>query len=412
MLHKLKDNAILLFILLTGSIAHFITAPLYQRVYCLGSKCGLWFWNTINARDDIWHLALAASAFETFPFQMPIFSGEVLSGYHPLYSLMLHIFSLKGKISLVDLNGTLFPLIWIFFYAYLSLKIADRLIQDKTSRYIFLFMQFFGGSFAYFLTLYHSKTFLGSEGMNYQPILYLTNKPLALSILIFLVVIILLLQKSYKRRHIVFVLILLFLQWGAKFHGGVATLTLLLIFLVTSAYTKYIPKYKAFLHIFMSFVISVVAIILFYNPSFDSTKPAPLSFAPFALAHSIIESPNAIYLQDMVDARYFLYSTGSMGPRLLAIELFSAALYTFIMLGTRVIGVLGVVYLLLKRKVFVHDVWFLGTITITYLLMMLFVQHGDWFNTMQFFSFGLYYLMYTPHNPSRSSTESAICRRP
>lgn len=47
---------------------------------CINGKCGLILGE--NYRDGVWFMAVAATAFKTIPFQLPIFSGAPLQGYY------------------------------------------------------------------------------------------------------------------------------------------------------------------------------------------------------------------------------------------------------------------------------------------------------------------------------------------
>jgi hypothetical protein len=385
----IRRNKLMIIIVLLGCIAHLLTALPYAREYCLRNMCGLWFSSSINARDELWQLAVASSTFATFPLRMPNFSGEAMHGYHILYSLLLHIFSLRNTISLTFLSGTVFPILWVVLYAYLSVRLSRRLSSSSVFIHTFLFLQFFAGSFGYILSLYHTGSILGSEGMNYQPILYLTNKPLALSMLLFLTVLLIILKREVTMKIVSVLVLILFLQWGAKFHAGAATLLLLGLWILTSFIHKKISLKKGIIMSSVFICVSSLSIVLFYNPTNGNSGGSPIRFSPFALAHSIIEEPYLLYMKDMVNARYTLYASGKFGPRLIGIELFSSVLYLFFLMGTRFIAFLQLAKIVINKKLATSDVWFLGVIIGTCFLMLFFVQNGDWFNTMQFFSYGL-----------------------
>ncbi len=165
-----------------GVLVILLSTIPYGRYFCLQKICGLWYPGNINARDELWQLAIASSSFQSFPPIMPGFAGLAISGYHYLYALLLHLVSLKGVIPPHFLSSLLFPIVWVILYSLLSFKIAFIISKSKVFVTTFIFLQFLAGSFGYFLTLYHKGTLLGSEGMNYNPILYLTNKPLALRV--------------------------------------------------------------------------------------------------------------------------------------------------------------------------------------------------------------------------------------
>ncbi len=386
-------NKVETFILISGSIILLSIVIPYEKYYCLFGQCGLWLVDKIRARDDFWQIAIAQSSFNTWPFELPNASGVPLQGYHYLYSFILF---LLGKIYFdpISANGFLYPIFWVACYSYLSFALIKLISKSVLVQRIFLFLQFFGGSFGYLLTLYHKKSFLFSEGMTYQPILYLTNKPLSLSVLLFLGIIILVIRNYLNTaRGIVILSTLVFLTWGAKFHTGFA----MAIFLASYGLGLYMTKkisLRKFIAIGASFVIaSILSIFVFYRPdlSFGSGKP-PLSWAPFSLAHGMIESPDMLYMRSLTDARYYLYSQNIFSPRLAFIEIFSAILYLFFMVGTRFIAVVGIARMFWQRTLPIIHASMVATILGLGFMMLGFVQNADWFNTMQFFTFAIIFL--------------------
>ena len=220
----IRQNPFVAVLLLLGSVSQlFMTLP-FGRYRCIDSICGLFYPGNIYARDEMWHLALSNVAFEQLPFAMPIYYGVNLSSYHILYDLLVSIFRWIDTSSL-HISNTFFPVFWLTLYIFFTLRISKILNFDKYKTSLFVFMQFFAGSFGYLFMLYHNGTIFGSEGMNYNPILYLTNKPLALSLIIFLWIytLVLKMKSNVSIRSTLLLIVLLFFLWGAKFHGGVAT---------------------------------------------------------------------------------------------------------------------------------------------------------------------------------------------
>ncbi|MCX6732369.1 MAG: hypothetical protein NTV98_02410, partial [Candidatus Roizmanbacteria bacterium] len=78
--------------------------------------------------------------------------------------------------------------------------------------------------------------------------------------------------------------------------------------------------------------------IFIYNPfSNQGGAKSTFIFSPFEIVHSLIEEKNLFYLPTMTLARYSLQEHG-WGPRLLAIEMFTWALYIVYTFGIRSIG--------------------------------------------------------------------------
>lgn len=385
-----RQNLFIFVLLILGTVSQLLMTLPFGRYRCIQSICGLFYPSNIFARDEMWHLALSGVAFDHIPFVMPILFGAPLTGYHILYDLLISIFRWIDPSSL-HISNIIFPIFWLSLYIFFTLKISEVLNLNKYKSFFFVFMQFFAGSFGYLLTLYHKGTIFGSEGMNYNPILYLTNKPLALSLILFLWIYTLVLNKKPHNsiRNTILLLILLFFQWGAKFHGGTASLFLI----CAHYYFLYLKRQVRLVNFIVTIsifaAVSAIAIYLFYSPNlFAHGNVSPLSWAPLSLSRSIIEDPNLFYLPQMTNARYYLYQQNLFSPRLIFIEIFSLCLYLVFVLGTRVIGLVTITLQILKEvshQKFVE----VFVIVSTLLMMILFVQHGDWFNTMQFFTYAL-----------------------
>lgn len=95
-------------------------------------------------------------------------------------------------------------------------------------------------------------------------------------------------------------------------------------------------------------------------------------------------------LKNMVNARYFLQAQGGFSPRLLSIELFSLFLYIFFNLGTRFFGILYIPILFFKKRMSKLDLSILATAIFGLLCMALFIQAGEWWNTVQFFYYTIF----------------------
>lgn len=377
-------------ICILGSFALLSIIVFFEKEFCLFGQCGLWLADRIRARDDLWQLAIAQSSFNFFPFQLPNAAGMPMHGYHYLYSLILFIFGSLG-LDMAQTNGLLYPLFWVIAYSYLSYKFIRVITPSRLVHRLFLFLQFFGGSFGYAFTLYHQHSFFMSEGMTYQPVLYLTNKPLSLSILLFLTTLIVIAKTSFaQNKSLLAVSILLFFTWGAKFHTGFALSVWTGISAITQAVSSKISWRRLSIVAFCTLLCSLIAIVLFYRPDLSGNPgQSPLHWSPFALSHSIIESPGMFYLKDMTNARYFLYDQGKFSIRLIGIETLSVALYLFFMVGSRFISIASILSTVIQRRIQQLDVVMVSTVVILLFMMLGFVQNADWFNTMQFFALGL-----------------------
>jgi hypothetical protein len=349
--------------------------------FCIEDRCGIHFWG-VHSHDAMWHLEIASVAFKTFPFQVPTFSGEVLSGYNTLMAYSLYLLSFIG----IHPSFTLFkiiPPLWFILYTIIGIRFA-RLIYDKFL-FVLMFLGtiYFADSFGYVIALYHhGSIFGGAQSFLMQSISYMLNPQLAISMPLILWQLIILKREKYNTRSALTISILFFVILGLKFYGGVLSALICGFFIFEMILKK--EKYKKILmNSFLIALAGLLSIILFYNP-FEAGKTGSIfTFSPFATVHSVIEAPNMVYLPDMVNARYFLYEAG-WSPRLLFIELFSTFLYFVINFGTRVFGVAYIIYKLILKKVSRFEIYIFLSALVMFLLNISLIQKGDWWNTVQF----------------------------
>ena len=356
--------------------------------YCIKDACGLYLWG-VHAHDSIWHIALITTAFKQIPFVVPTYSGAILSGYNILLDLFVYLLTKIGISSFFSFFKLL-PLLWFFLFGVAAITLGRKIKDDVKFVAILLILLFFGGSYSYFLTIYHNGTIDGSAAvMAMQSGLMMTNLQLALSFAVILFMLYFIKVGKFNYKQVMLFSILTFIAIGLKFYGAVIAMFLagayiLEIFLHTK---KISLTFKYCLPIIFSIIISV---LFFYNPFAALKSGSVLIYSPFALVHSMIEERDLIYLKDLVLQRYYLLSVNPLSPRLLAIELFSALLFIFINLGSRFFGLIYFLYKLIKRQVTRFDIYVAISILIGTLLAILFIQKGIWWNTVQFF----YYVIF------------------
>lgn len=384
-----KKNKILLIILMPAFIFHMLVMWPSGSNLCYQGRCGLFFWGT-NDHDGLWHLALSAASFNKYPFIAPTYSGAVLSGYNYLIDLIIYLVSLSG-ISASFLFFKLIPLIWFISLTCLLITLGRKIKDSPIFITWLLFFAYFGSSFAFVFPLYHSGSIWGGAALlSMQSAHALTNLPFAVS-LIFLLMILLIIKKGdYGLKPSIYLGLLLFINIGLKFYGGFTS-----IFIVYLAYAiNFFSSKKKVELIRNGFIMSVfvlVAVLFFYDPFSSLKSGAIFIFSPFATMHSMIEEPALFYLRNMTNARYYLYSRG-LGPKLILIELFSSFLFLFFSMGLRITGFLYFLIKLIKKKINVFDGIIFLTLVFTYSFLLLFIQKGQWWNTVQFYYYFLFLL--------------------
>jgi len=379
----IKKNKLLSFLIGIGFFAYLLISFPSGSYYCFNHQCGVYFWGA-HEHDGIWHLAVAETAFSQWPPRHPVFAGATLSGYNFFLDLMIFILAKTG-IPAIIWYFKILPVIWFFLYTFLSLKLAEKINKSYWFKVFFLFLNYFGASFALFFTLYHKKSIWGSSSiMASQPLLSLVNLQFAFSLIFILLTLIAFFEKN-KTKKILIYTIVIFINLALKFYGGVVNLFLIFGLILIE---KNKLKEKLFSSIFIAF-FATISVLIFYQP-FSATKTgSPLIFSPFAMVHNLIEEKDLFYLPSLVNARYFLYEKG-FGPRLLAIEFFSSFLFLLFNFGVRFFGLLyfliGFFYKKINRF---HLIIFL-TIIFSCLLTIFFIQKGMWWNTIQFTYYGLF----------------------
>lgn len=389
-LNFIKKNKLLLLVIIIAFFYHFLISFPSGSYYCFKNQCGIYFWGA-HEHDGIWHLAIAETAFKTWPPQHPTFAGEKLVGYNYFLDLIIFLLSKTGIPSIIWYFKIL-PLVWIILMIFLIIKISQKLKEDYFYQVFLLFFIFFGSSFGYFFTLYHKKTLIGSSSsLAMQAGLTLVNLHFAYSLIFLILLLMVLFKKQKTLKEILLIGFLNFLILSLKFYGGVISLFISFFYLFFENFKKF--SLNQFLMVMRNFLIiisfSLISIIIFYQP-FSNNQKSGLILSPFSIAHAIIEEKDLFYLPKLVNARYYLYSINPLSPRLLAIELFTAFLFLFFNLGTRFLGLVDFLIRGIKKKVNLFEITlFLGTI-FSFSLSLLFIQKGIWWNTIQFSYYGLF----------------------
>lgn len=356
--------------------------------YCYQDKCGIYFWG-VHGHDAIWHLALVANAFKKFPFISPTYAGARLTGYNYLYDFIIYLLAKIG-ISPLFSYFKLIPSLWFLLFTYLLIILGRKIKNNPVFIGLLLFFVYFAGSFSYFFTLYREKTIWGSSGYLSQMLWHtMLNPQFALSLLPILVILIKIKEKKIDLNTCLLFGIFIFINMGLKFYGGIITGFLVFIYFFLNLIRGEIKLFKFLL---FSLVISFffgLSLLIFYDP-FSSVKTGSIfALAPFALVHPLTEDSSLFYLRDLTDARYFLQAHG-IGRRLIAIESLNLFIFLFFYLGVRFFGMVYLVVKALRKKMNTFDLiiglTFLCSVTIT----VLFVQKAEWWNTIQFFYYGIF----------------------
>ncbi len=385
----IQKNKVLSLIVFLGSTLSLLVIIPSGSHYCYRGACGIFFWGA-HEMDAVWHLALINNGFKHIPFVVPSYSGALLSGYNAFLDLIIYLLTKTG-IEADIWYFKIMPIVWIISLVFLVFKLTKILKKDYVYTCFLFFFIFFGSTFMYFLDAYHGKGIFGLD--SFGGALNLTNLQYSFSLLVLLACMVVIRKMKDSPQKALLLMLLMFLNTALKFYAALITgVFIFTYYFIEAIITK---KWKWF--IITTFFIglgALLAIVLMYNPQDAfSGKESVLTFSPLAHSRVIIENPSKLYLHDMVLARYTLLEHG-IGPRLIAIETFSIIMYLLFNFGTRIVGVFMIIQKVIKRDMDAMDIGLLASITAGIIMVLLFVQRGQWWNTVQFFYYSLFLMSF------------------
>ena len=379
----------ILFLIIIPAFFLFMLVIIPSGTYfCFREACGINFWGA-HGHDAIWHLAIANTSFNTFPFVAPTFSGEKLYGYNYLLDFFVFLPTKLG-IPVVITYFKIIPIVWFSLFTLLLVILGRKIKDHPVFVGLFLFFNYFAGSFYYLIKLYRDHSINDSSTQLPQPIvLMMTNPPFAFSLVFFLWLLILIKSKHLNLKSAVLFGFIIFMIIGLKFYGGIISIFMTVAYLLLSFSRDRNALINMVVSLFIVGFFVLAGILFFYDPFTAVKTGATFGFAPFALVHTITETPTMFYLQNLTDARYFLVSKG-IGPRLVAIESLNLIVFLFFYLGTRFFGLFYIPILFLKKKLDRFDFSVILTIGFSILLTVTLVQKAEWWNTIQFFYYAIF----------------------
>lgn len=356
---------------------------------CINNICNLSIGNW-HLHDSLWHLSLVNLGFESWPLQNPFLAGEPLSNYNFLIDYVIYLLSRLGVPPLLSFFKIL-PILGALLYVWSVAKFVRATSSDQLKQNLLAFFLYFGSSFSYLATLYKGDGLYYATLRGFPVISSITpttmflNLQFAFSLSLILWIIMIIRDRNRPAKPL-FLGILFFALFGLKFYGGVVALLLILGYSFRSIiYRRYTLSH--FLELIVIGVFSLASLAIFYG--FSGESSSPFAWAPFALTRLMIDDPLLFYNHSLTLARYYLYENRvGFSPRLVAIELYSIALFLIFNFGTRLIGICYGMIAVIKKRLDFHHLTSLIVILITALIPIIFVQRGGWYNTMQFLYYG------------------------
>lgn len=343
-----------------------------------------------HAHDAFWHLAISEVAFHSFPPIHPLFSGAMLTHYNYLYDFLVYLFSKYSGISSLHSYFHVFPVLISLLYIMAVLKTLETHYHNGSSRLFTALLLFLGNSYAFIMTLFTSNTLAQSSLRGYplvlslQPTTMFLNSQFALSLPIILFAILFITSK--KSIHPVFkcvvLCVLIVFLTLLKAYAGITLLTYSLCYFILQFLKK--PNSLSIACIFVS-ISSFFAVSL----AFGGGKGV-FSYDPLAFIRSLFDDPNHFFSTYIALARITLESTGRLSPRLILLYGTGILIFYLINFGSRIVFVFQIFGSIQKREINIHIISLLATILLLSIIPLLFVQKGDFFNTIQFLYYGVF----------------------
>jgi hypothetical protein len=387
-LNYIKNHPLVTAVIALGFLLHMAVIIPSGTYFCLEKNCGLFFFGS-HGYDMIWHLALTRVAFNSIPFTVPVLAGIPLTGYNYVLDLVVFGISKVGIPSLLTFFKII-PVVWFALFTFSSIRLARTIHTSPLFCALLLFLFYFAGSFTYLLTMIHGHFIFGSANLlAMQSLATLSNIQYAFSLILLLETILLVKNGTLNLKISILLGVIAFITMGIKFYGGIIVIFLSGVFVLSNFWPFHRVKTSQLI-VYGAVIItfSLLSIVIFYNP-FSGAGSSVFTFQPWATIHGIIENKDLLYLPNLTNARYALQGSG-LGPRLLVIELFSLLLFIFFNFGTRICGIVYILIQSLRRKSQKWEILILLTAVFAASLNVLFVQRGEWWNTVQFLYYALF----------------------
>ncbi|MBI3366714.1 hypothetical protein HY041_03750 [Candidatus Roizmanbacteria bacterium] len=213
MIKYITKHKLIIFFIVAGFILTLLPIVFDGQYGCVNKICG--FIIGTNYRDGIWFQSVAASAFKSFPFRMPNFSGTLLSGYHYLPNLIAYLLSLIG-VPISFSYYELFPILYMILLSILSIIFARKIKNHPRFVLFFLFFSFFGIPLTLITSLHYYGFIKNSLLINtFQSTRILESMHFAFSFIILLITLILINRKKFKlKERIIIGSLVFFYLWN------------------------------------------------------------------------------------------------------------------------------------------------------------------------------------------------------
>jgi hypothetical protein len=350
----------------------------------LNYSFGIGFWGP-NAHDGVWHLSLA-QGLSRFNLGLPIFAGEKIVNYHIGFDLLLALVHRISFIPISVLYFQIFPPLFAFLIGFLTCKLVGEWTKSYRTAVWSLFLVYFGGNFAYIITLARGEGLSGESMFWAQPSTStLLNPPHALSLIVILLGIYYLNKyyRSNEKRYLIFSSLLFGILAQIKIYAAVLALGGLF---VISFWQLFSHRRKTFLRVFL---LSLVIGLLVSLPFIKSEKL--VGFAPFWMIETMFAFGDRVYWPKMYEAM-INYKASFNLLKGTAAYLFAFAVFVLGNLGVRLVFLAE--FKNIKRDIKEFNwltVFFYLIVILGFIFPNIIVQKGTPWNSIQFSYYSIFF---------------------
>ena len=355
---------------------------------------GVGFWGP-NGHDAIWHLGVINQLSQHVPPENPSFSGNVLKNYHWGFDYFALLVQNLTHLSLLTVYFRLLPIIFGISIGLISYFLVRSNSKNTYFALIFIFLNYFAGSFGWLFTLLKSGT-IGGESLfwSMQSASTLLNPPLAMSLIILFFGLIL--WNRYHHTNSLLFSILTGLVFGSlsgiKVYAGLLIgISLTLYFLYDYFIRHHSSKFNLITPV-TTFLVSVI--VLYFLGALSGASL--LIFKPFWFVNSLIESTDKFFIPSLASLRYnlsFQLLTYKL-PVYILIELFLTIIFLVGNFGTRTFGLIHLFLNIKKTKLTNFELLLSFILIVGIVIPLLFIQKGTAWNTIQFLYYSLFVANY------------------
>lgn len=341
---------------------------------------GLGFWGP-NGHDAIWHLSVINQIKSGLPPSNPVFSGSTLTNYHWGFDFITYLVDRLTPFNLLDIYFRILPLSLAILLGIFSYIFAYTFTKSQSVGHFFIIFNYLASSFAWPYTLIKNGSISGdSLFWSMQSVSTLLNPPYALSLIFILLGLIL--WHRYHQSHRTFIAVFigsfLGLLTGIKIYSAIVV-GLAFFFLSLTDFVYHRKTFK--FNFYLCFSMALVSLFIMYLLGLFSS-PSLLVFKPLWFVHSLIESPDRLYLPKIAALRHNLSSQlfSYKLPFIIILETVLVFIFLLGNLGLRFLGIFQVKKYPLVSLIMIISLFF----------PMFFIQKGTPWNTIQFFYYFLF----------------------